>query len=374
MLEDKNSKKIRRKIRRAYAVSTVSIALVLFILGAVGYFIVNILMASDRLMENMTMSVMLKDKIKSEDLETLKKNIEKYEGVEHIEFKSKEEAAKEFKEFIGNDFEEFLKENPIPASIEVQMDAKYSTSQHMKDAEQHFGRMTGVREVIYKGEIMDQISNNLRKFNFVMLIFGAVLLIISMVLIVNTIKITLVSKRFLINTMRLVGATRWFIERPMVIRAVTQGFGAWVIAAVMLAGMVAGLNEGLPEIGFTKTPEIMVMLFGCLLLLGVLISTLFTWIILRKMLKTNSKNIYYTKMSLNKEKRDQMILPAKNLKVMLVGVVVIIIGFLLMTGGGSDDPNVFNPEMFSFRRITLAPIVVLLGFGIIAFSIMKKFK
>jgi hypothetical protein len=79
-------------------------------------------------------------------------------------------------------------------------------------------------------------------------------------------------------------------------------------------------------------------------------------------------------MSLNKEKRDQMILPAKNLKVMLVGVVVIIIGFLLMTGGGSDDPNVFNPEMFSFRRITLAPIVVLLGFGIIAFSIMKKFK
>ncbi len=69
-----------------------------------------------------------------------------------------------------------------------------------------------------------------------------------------------------------------------------------------------------------------------------------------------------------------MILPAKNLKVMLVGVVVIIIGFLLMTGGGSDDPNVFNPEMFSFRRITLAPIVVLLGFGIIAFSIMKKFK
>jgi hypothetical protein len=79
-------------------------------------------------------------------------------------------------------------------------------------------------------------------------------------------------------------------------------------------------------------------------------------------------------MSLNKEKRDQMILPTKNLKVMLVGVVVIIIGFLLMTGGGSDDPNVFNPEMFSFRRITLAPIVVLLGFGIIAFSIMKKFK
>ena len=69
-----------------------------------------------------------------------------------------------------------------------------------------------------------------------------------------------------------------------------------------------------------------------------------------------------------------MILPAKNLKVMLVGVVVIIIGFLLMTGGGSDDPNVFNPEMFSFRRITLAPIVVLLGFGIIAFSIMKRFK
>ena len=74
------------------------------------------------------------------------------------------------------------------------------------------------------------------------------------------------------------------------------------------------------------------------------------------------------------EKKEQMILPAKNLKIMLIGVVVIVVGFLLMTGGGSSDPNVFNEEMFSFRRITLAPIVVLAGFGVIAFSIMKKFK
>ena len=74
------------------------------------------------------------------------------------------------------------------------------------------------------------------------------------------------------------------------------------------------------------------------------------------------------------EKKEQMILPAKNLKIMLIGVVVIVVGFLLMTGGGSSDPNVFNDDMFSFRRITLAPIVVLVGFGVIAFSIMKKFK
>ena len=74
------------------------------------------------------------------------------------------------------------------------------------------------------------------------------------------------------------------------------------------------------------------------------------------------------------EKKEQMILPAKNLKIMLIGVVVIVVGFLLMTGGGSNDPTVFNAEMFSFRRITLAPIVVLVGFGVIAFSIMKKFK
>ena len=74
------------------------------------------------------------------------------------------------------------------------------------------------------------------------------------------------------------------------------------------------------------------------------------------------------------EKKEQMILPAKNLKIMLIGVVVIVVGFLLMTGGGSNDPTVFNDDMFSFRRITLAPIVVLVGFGVIAFSIMKKFK
>lgn len=79
-------------------------------------------------------------------------------------------------------------------------------------------------------------------------------------------------------------------------------------------------------------------------------------------------------MNSNNEKKEQMILPAKNLKVMLIGVAIIIVGFLLMTGGGSNDPTVFNAEMFSFRRITLAPIVVLAGFVVIAFSIMKKFK
>ncbi len=79
-------------------------------------------------------------------------------------------------------------------------------------------------------------------------------------------------------------------------------------------------------------------------------------------------------MNSNNEKKEQMILPAKNLKLMLIGVVVIVVGFLLMTGGGSSDPTVFNEEMFSFRRITLAPIVVLAGFVVIAFSIMKKFK
>ncbi|MBO5873831.1 MAG: permease-like cell division protein FtsX [Rikenellaceae bacterium] len=292
MSEDRNSRKIKRRIRRAYAVSTVSIALVIFVLGAVGYFIINARAASDRLMENMTMSVMLKDKLSEEKIEALKKTISEFEGVKQIEFKSKAEAAKEFKEFIGNDFEDFLKENPIPASIEVKLNAEYATSANMKKAEAQFEKLEGVREVVYKGEIMDQIGENLRKFNFVMLSFGVILLIISMILIVNTIKITLVSKRFLINTMRLVGATRWFIERPFVIRAVTQGLGAWAIASVMLAGMIAGLNEGLPEVGFVKTPDLMIVLFVMLLLLGVLISTLFTWIILRKMLKSNSKNIY----------------------------------------------------------------------------------
>ena len=96
MSEDRNSRKIKRRIRRAYAVSTVSIALVIFVLGAVGYFIINARAASDRLMENMTMSVMLKDKLSEEKIEALKKTISEFEGVKQIEFKSKAEAAKEF--------------------------------------------------------------------------------------------------------------------------------------------------------------------------------------------------------------------------------------------------------------------------------------
>lgn len=194
MAVDKN-KRIKRRVRNAYIVSTVSIALVLFLLGAVGYLIMGALNATERLKENVTVYVMLRDDITAEQSAALKGRIEKHEGVREVKYTSKDEAAAEFQAYLGDDFVGFLQENPLPDMYEVKVASTSAEKEALSALERQLLSWEGVDEVVYQRSVIDQITSNINKFNLILLLFGATLLVISLILLNNTIRVTIFSKR-----------------------------------------------------------------------------------------------------------------------------------------------------------------------------------
>lgn len=283
-----NNRRIKRKVRNAYVVSTVSIALVLFLLGAVGYLILGALGATQRLKENVTVYVMLKEGIAPEDSLALKTRLEGHEAVRSLRYISKAEAAAEFRTYLGDDFVEFLEQNPLPNSYELHLAARSSDRGALSALERQVASWNGVDEVVYQRSVVEQIASNINKFNLILLLFGATLLFISLILLNNTIRVTVYSKRYIIQTMKLVGATRWFIMRPFLGSSILQGIYAGLIAWGMLSVMIVGLNEGLPEVRFVTERMYIAAIYGAQMVGGILISLVFTGFAVRKFLRMHT--------------------------------------------------------------------------------------
>ncbi len=284
MAHDSN-KRLKRKVRNSYIVSTVSIALVLFLLGTVGYLILNAMLATQRMKENVTVYVMLRPDATDEQTAAIKTNLLKQNAVREATFVSKAEAAEEFREYAGTDFVEFLRQNPLPDSFEVSLNARSSEKETVRALETQIMQWPGVDEVVYQRNVIEQITSNINKFNLILLLFGGTLLFISLILLNNTIRVTIYSKRYIINTMKLVGATRWFILKPFLGSGILQGIYAGIIASLMFAGMVAGLSEGIPEVRFVAERFQIAVIMGGMLAGGVAISLLFTTFAVNKFIK-----------------------------------------------------------------------------------------
>lgn len=293
MSKAENSKSLKRKVRNSYIISTISIALVLFLLGSVGYLIFNAVRATEMMKENMSIHIMLRSNTDPERMAEIGRMLGDMEAVKEVTFVPKETAAEDFKEQVGSDFVEFLSFNPLPDSYEIKLNSDFSEKEHVRRFEKEVSGWKGVEEVVYQKNVVEQISTNINKFNFALLLFGGALLVIALILLNNTIRLTIYSKRYLINTMRLVGASRWFIVKPFLLRSILHGIYAWLIAGAMFLGLVAGLNEGLPEVTLlTESMPVYYTLCG-MLVLGILISALFTVFAVNKFVKMN-----YTKINL----------------------------------------------------------------------------
>lgn len=269
-------KRLRRKVRNSYLVSTISIAMVLFLLGSVTYLILNALNVTNRLKESVTIYVMLDDGLSGEQTDELKKRIEANDVVRQLTYVSKEEAAEKFIEETDSDFRSFIDFNPLPNSFEVGLNARSSDKELVHAFDREISAMRGVNEVVYQKSVVEKIGTNLNKFNLVLLLFGAALLVISLILLNNTIHMTIAAKRHIINTMKLVGATGGFIMRPFLGSAALHGVYAGLIASLMFIGMIAGLQEGIPEIALLKSNTLVLSISGAMIAGGILISLLFT--------------------------------------------------------------------------------------------------
>ncbi len=290
MAKDSN-KHLRRRVRASYFISTASIALVLFLLGTVGYLVLNALSATNRLKESITLEVMLREEA---PVTEIGKRLKTLPGVRTAEFVPKAAAAAEFKQYIGSDFEEFLGTNPLPDSYRVGMRAEASVKDSLAAFEKQVLRWEGVDEVVYQRTVAEQITSNIRRFLIVLLFFGGTFMVIAVVLLNNTIRAAIYSRRYIINTMKLVGATRWFILRPFMREGALQGLYAALVAGAMFVAMVAGLHEGLPDMTLVIEDTQLAVILAGMVVAGMLISLFFTALSVNKFvnMKTSRIHIY----------------------------------------------------------------------------------
>lgn len=276
-----------------FITSSISTTLVLLLLGLVVFFVLAANNLSVYVRENLTFSVLISDDMKEADILVLQKQINKEPFVKESLYISKQQALQEQTEAMGTDPREFLGYNPFKASIEIRLNSDYANSDSIAKIEQFIKQNSNIQEVLYQKELIDAVNDNIRNISIVLLILALVLTLISFALINNTIRLAIYSKRFLIHTMKLVGASWGFIRKPFLRRNIWSGVLAAVLANAVLMGTAYWLVSYEPDLLRVITPEVMLYVMASVLLFGVVITYLCAYFSINKYLKMKANSLYY---------------------------------------------------------------------------------
>lgn len=290
----KDDKRLKRRVRNSYIVSNISIALVLFLLGSVGYLMTAAMQVARTLQESVTVTVELRNGADEGQKESLRKRFEANELVSHVEYSSKDDKLNDayFRQMFEQEFEAILEENPLLDSFELTLSADSADPDKLETFIAQIAELDGVDRVSYPAQTVERLHATIAKIRLVLLLFGGALLVISLILLNNTIRLAIFSKRYLINTMKLVGATKWFIMRPFLGNSITQGILSGIIASALFLTAVYGLNEAVPELmSLAETMKIGIIVGG-MVLGGILISLCFTFFAVNKFVNMKSNKIY----------------------------------------------------------------------------------
>lgn len=285
--------RLRRKVRNSYLVSTISLTLVLFLLGSVGYLLTVAKQAADSLQKNITVSVELKKRTDENQRQKIEKQLKSDKMVASLRFVSKDDKAQDaqFRQLFDSEFEEVLEDNPLLDSYELTLVTPDADQKQLDALVSRLNKIDGVDRAYYPVQLAEQLHGTIGKIRLVLLLFGGALLLISLILMSNTIRLAIYAKRYLINTMKLVGATKWFIMRPFLRDSLTQGAIAGACASLLFCLAIYGLNGRIPELtGMAQGGRIggilLVMIIG-----GMVISCLFTFASLNKFINIKSNKI-----------------------------------------------------------------------------------
>lgn len=276
-----------------FITSSISTTLVLLLLGLVVFFVLAAHNLSIYVQENINFSVLISDDMKEADILKLQKRLDKEPFVKQTEYISKKQALKEQTEAMGTDPEEFLGYNPFTASIEIKLHSDYANSDSIAKIEKLIKKNTNIQEVLYQRELIDLVNENIRNISLVLLTLAVVLTLISFALINNTIRLAIYSKRFLIHTMKLVGASWGFIRRPFLRRNIWSGVLAGIMADAILMGAAYWLVSYEPELIRVITPEVMLLVSGSVLVFGIIITFLCAYLSINKYLRMKASTLYY---------------------------------------------------------------------------------
>lgn len=283
----------KRRLVSSYFSVVISISLVLFLLGILGLLVLNSKKVADYFKEQVAISIFLKDTAKEVEIEQLKQSLAMADYTKSATYVSKEDAAKEHQQVLGENFIEYLGENPLQNSIDVYVLADYVTPEKMEEITGEIKAKNFVEDVIYDKPLIAQLTENVQRISFWILVVSGIFTFIAVLLINSSIRLSIYSKRFTIKTMQMVGATKRFIRRPFVWKSVRLGI---IGAAIAMAGMGAVLyylDKSFPQLQLLNDRLLLAGLFVFILLMGALITWFSTFIATQRFLNLRTDDLYY---------------------------------------------------------------------------------
>ena len=288
-----DNKIMRRRLANAYLSSVISISLVLFLVGLASLLLVNAKGVSDYFKENMQVSVMMKQTVSDEEALEFRDDLEKERFIKSAVFISREQGERELADQLGDDFLDIFETSPIPASIDVTLNADYVSADSLEVVKGEIAASPLVDEVVYQKSLVDALNANLNRISMIIAVFVALLLFISYVLINNTVRLNVFARRFTIHTMKLVGATRSFIRAPFLVQSAFQGVFAAFIAIIALLAVLYFMRSGFEQLFEIFRLDLLLAVMGIVIVSGLAICLLSTWFVVNKLVSLKKDELYY---------------------------------------------------------------------------------
>lgn len=284
---------MRRRLANAYLSSVVSISLVLLLVGVSSMILVNAKAVTDYFKQNLQVSVIMKPTVPESEALMFRKGLDSMSFVHGTEFVSKAQGEKEMEDMLGKDFLKVFETSPVPASISVTLDPQYVLEDSLKVVEAAIGKSPLVDEVVYQRSLVDALNANISKISLVLGVFIFLMLFISFVLINNTMRLTVYAKRFTVHTMKLVGATKAFIQGPFLARAAFLGLFSSVVALILLVGVLFVVRSEFVQLFEIFTLERLLIVMGIVTVAGLVICVGSTYFVVNKLVSLGKDELYY---------------------------------------------------------------------------------
>jgi len=283
----------KRRLISSYFSVVISISLVLFLLGLLGLLVLNSKRVADYFKEQISVTIFLKNDAKEVEVTQLKQSLALAEYVKSADYVSKEQAAEEHSETIGENFIDYLGYNPLQNSIDVHLIADYVTPELIDEITTEINNKDFVDDVVYDKPLIAKLTENVKKISFWILVVSSVFLFIAVLLINSSIRLSVYSKRFTIKTMQMVGATKTFIRRPFIWRSIRLGIVGSIIAMIGMGVVLYYLNQAFIELHFLESKVMIAALFGFIFLIGVFITWISTYFATQRFLNLKTDELYY---------------------------------------------------------------------------------
>ncbi|MEM9679472.1 MAG: permease-like cell division protein FtsX [Bacteroidota bacterium] len=283
----------KRKLISSYISVVISISLVLFLLGCLGLLVLNAKKVADHFKEQVVMTIYLNDTAKEVEVNQLKKSLAMAEYTKNTVYVSKEEAAELMNAETGEDFMDFVGYNPLQNSIDVYLKADFVTTESLTEISESLSNRVFIEEIRYDNDLVELMNDNVKKITFWVLIISAVFALIAVLLINSSIRLSVYSKRFIIKTMQMVGATKSFIRKPFIWKSIQLGIIGSILAIAGVAVVLYYSDKTFPELELMQNTIMLVGLFVGIFGVGILITWISTFIATQRFLNLKTDQLYY---------------------------------------------------------------------------------